>query len=79
MARDRSCRAWSVGFAPDERCHGAPHVHHRILKGMGGTSLPAIHDADNLMVLCDWHHHLAHNTRRSEAEAASVIIRKSYA
>lgn len=29
-------------------------IHHRLSKGMGGTSNKAIHDASNLLAVCGW-------------------------
>lgn len=69
--RDRSCRAWPMGFALDAVCSGRGHVHHVILRSQGGP-----HTADNLILLCEAHHDLAHNSRRSEAETAAVIVRR---
>lgn len=69
--RDGSCRAWALGFALDVRCSGGPHIHHVVLRSQGGG-----HDADNLLLLCDGHHRLAHDHRRAEAERCGVIQRK---
>ncbi len=35
-------------------------VHHKKHKGMGGSSDPAVHSLDNLVVLCARCHSLAH-------------------
>jgi hypothetical protein len=70
--RDQECQAWPLGFALDVRCSGRGHIHHRVLRSQGGG-----HDAGNLLLICEAHHDLAHNSRRSEAEAATVIIRKT--
>jgi len=69
-ARDGDCRAWSMGFALDERCRGRPHVHHRRLRSQGGENT-----VENCVLICEHHHDLAHNVRRAEAEAAGVIVR----
>lgn len=70
--RDQECQAWPLGFALDVRCSGRGHIHHRVLRSQGGG-----HDADNLLLICEAHHDLAHNSRRADAEAATVIIRKT--
>lgn len=71
IERDRSCRAWDHGFALDVPCFGRGHIHHIVLRSQGGG-----HEADNLMLLCDRHHALAHDSRRAEAEACVVIRRR---
>ena len=77
IERDRSCRAWSMGFGLDVPCGGIRPIviHHKILRGMGGTSRPEIHEAGNLVVLCDRHHDLAHSNPAA-ATACGVIIKK---
>ena len=70
LARDGDCRAWAMGFATDVRCQGRGHIHHRVLRSQGGG-----HDADNLLLLCELHHRLAHDVRRAEAEMSRVIVR----
>lgn len=70
--RDQECQAWPLGFALDVRCSGRGHIHHRVLRSQGGG-----HDATNLLLICEAHHDLAHNSRRADAEAATVIIRKT--
>jgi len=77
VERDGSCRAHSMGFGLDSRCGGFRPVvvHHRILKGAGGTSRPEINQPGNLVVLCDLHHDLAH-AHPAEASRHGVIIRK---
>jgi 5-methylcytosine-specific restriction endonuclease McrA len=73
IARDQFCQAGPRGFAPNVRCAGRGHIHHRILRSHGGT-----HTEDNLMLLCDAHHHHAHNVARAEAELCEVIVRRRY-
>lgn len=68
--RDGSCRAWSLGFALDVRCGGRNHIHHRVLRSQGGG-----HEADNLLLLCEVHHQLAHDVRRADAERFDIIRR----
>lgn len=70
LNRDGSCRAWAMGFATDVRCEGRPHIHHRRLRSQGGP-----HTADNLLVICELHHRLAHDVRRAEAERCDIIVR----
>lgn len=72
MERDGDCRAYSVLFATDVKCNGRAHVHHRRLRSQGGPDT-----LENLMLLCDHHHHLAHRVRRAEAEACGVILRST--
>lgn len=70
--RDGDCRAYSMGFATDVRCNGRMHIHHRRLRSQGGPDT-----LENLMVICDHHHHLAHRVRRAEAEKCGVILRST--
>ncbi len=77
MRRDGGCVAWKLGFALDERCAGRLVFHHRTPKGMGGSRDPKISDPENLWVLCDKHHVMAHERRRPEAEEAGIIVRRS--
>jgi hypothetical protein len=72
LARDLGCVAHRHGFALDVRCAGRPHVHHRILRSQGGP-----HTVDNLLTLCDRHHHQAHNVDRAGAERCDLIRRSS--
>lgn len=73
IRRDRSCVAWRQGFALDERCRGRDHIHHVVLRSQGGA-----HDESNLILLCEHHHHLAHDVRRAEAERTGVIRRATH-
>ena len=72
LARDVWCQAWPLGFALDVRCAGPPHIHHRILRSQGGP-----HTVENLLLLCDRHHWMAHNIDRAGAEACGIIRRAS--
>jgi hypothetical protein len=72
LSRDRGCVAYRHGFALDEPCQGRLHVHHVVLRSQGGT-----HDPSNLLALCEHHHRLAHDHRRSEAEACYIIRRRT--
>lgn len=65
-----ACQARAWGFATGSRCEGRLHVHHRRLRSQGGS-----HEPENLLTLCDFHHRLAHDVLRAEAEEAGVIIR----
>ena len=64
-------------------CDGPLIVHHRILKGSGGTSDPSIHDLDHLAVLCGGvtgsagHHGQAHENRDGESYANGLLIRRA--
>lgn len=51
MRRDAwTCQASLFGFV--HRCAGPLEVHHMRNRGMGGSLDPAIHDLENLLVLC---------------------------
>jgi len=68
--RDGDCRAYERGFATQERCNGRAHIHHRRLRSQSGSN-----HIENLILLCDHHHHLAHRVYRSEAEETGLIVR----
>jgi len=70
LDRDRWCVAHRMGYAWGVRCGGAPHVHHQVLRSHGGP-----HTLDNLILLCEAHHHMAHNIDRAGAEACGIIRR----
>lgn len=74
LDRDRHCQAWAMGYGWSVRCAGQPHVHHRILRSHGGPDT-----LENLLLLCDAHHHMAHNIDRAGAEQCGIIIRRSSA
>jgi acyl CoA:acetate/3-ketoacid CoA transferase beta subunit len=74
MERDGSCRAWSRGFQLDIRCGGPPVVHHMMLKGMGGSGA-YIHDAANLIVLCDRHHRGVHSQVAAARDCGLILAR----
>jgi hypothetical protein len=76
MSRDQGCMAHRLGFAADVPCNGRLVVHHIIIKGMGGTSLPEMNEEQNLITLCDKHHTHAHERDRAGAEQAGIIIRR---
>jgi hypothetical protein len=71
LARDRWCVAHRMGFAWDVPCSGAPHIHHAVLRSQGGRDHP-----DDLLLLCEAHHHHAHNVDRRGAEASGIIRRR---
>jgi len=70
------CQAHNYEYALHVRCSGPLHVHHRRLKGMGGTSRTDVHDPDFLLTLCARHHTYAHDVDRAGANAAGVIVRR---
>ena len=72
--RDRFCQAHARGFEVDVICSGPPVVHHMMLKGMGGSG-DYIHDAANLILLCDLHHRNVHSRVRVARECGLIIAR----
>ena len=60
-AAGHRCLASAYGLGSTEPCAGRLVVHHKKVRGMGGTSDPTIHDLDNLAVLCDRHHREVHD------------------
>lgn len=68
LDRDRYCVAWRMGFSQGVRCSSGIHIHHAVLRSQGGRDHP-----DDLILLCELHHHIAHNVDRAGAEAAGVI------
>lgn len=76
MQRDGyGCQVYAYGFPTTSRCRLPLVVHHRKPKGMGGTFDPAIHDLDNLVVLCDRHHVEVHH-RPTESYDCGLLIRR---
>ena len=81
MARDLGCQVYAYGFPTNTRCRGALIVHHKKMKGMGGSADPSIHDAENLVVLCggvtgrDGHHGEVHDYP-AEAYDCGLLIRR---
>jgi hypothetical protein len=45
---------------PRGGCQGGLELHHRRLRGMGGTVAGGSHDAANGVALCAYHHSWAH-------------------
>jgi hypothetical protein len=81
MARDNyTCQAASYGLRTI-RCFGALIVHHKMMKGAGGSADPKINDADNLVVLCggvtgrDAHHGLVHDNPE-QSYALGLLLRR---
>ena len=58
---------------PRGGCQGALELHHRRLRGMGGTSAGGSHDAANGVALCTWHHAWAHRYR-GKSEPLGLIV-----
>lgn len=75
-ARDKCCRAHAHGFGLDVRCDGGLQIHHKLPRGMGGTSDPSINDPGNLVLLCQTHHTQV-ESNRSDAYAANLLTRRS--
>lgn len=61
MRRDRWCQAGTYEFGSPNPCIGHLVVHHRRVKGMGGSADPTVNSPDNLVVLCDRHHKEVHS------------------
>jgi hypothetical protein len=51
---DWACQAHRMGH--EHHCGGKLEVNHIRNRGMGGSSDPAVHDLDNLQVLCSTAH-----------------------
>lgn len=82
MYRDGGeCQAQAWGFPTKTPCRGKLIVHHRKLRGMGGTPDPSIHDLDNLVVLCggvtgrDGHHGEVHDQPALAYECGLLLRR----
>lgn len=75
------CEASRYGLGSTAPCTGALIVHHRRLRGMGGSRNPTIHDLDNLAVLCggvtgrDGHHGETHDYPARGYECGLLIRR----
>ena len=73
------CQASAYGLGSDKPCNGALIVHHRKVKGMGGSADPAINDASNLVVLCggptgrDGHHGETHDNPARSYECGLLL------
>lgn len=77
MSRDRWCQAGAYRFGSSKQCQRQLVVHHKKVKGMGGTPDPAINDADNLVVLCDEHHVEVHANPARSYDCGLLIRHKS--
>lgn len=62
-------------------CFGRLVVHHKRMRGSGGTSDPSIHDLENLAVLCggvtgrDGHHGYVHDNPAESYENGLLVRR----
>ena len=59
----------------DGDCAGRLVVHHRKVRGMGGSRDPSIHDLANLAVLCDAHHVWVHANPAQSYELGLLVRR----
>lgn len=50
------------------------HIHHRRLKGRGGTDKPDAHLPQNLLLLCPPCHELVHGPDRAEIQRCGWIV-----
>lgn len=66
LGRDQWCVRCGTSWALE--------VHHRRIKGMGGSLAPHVDCPCNLLVLCRTHHHAVHHGDRLEAEAFGYIV-----
>lgn len=69
------CLASSYRFGSTRPCDGPLVVHHRKPKGMGGGGDPAIHDVENLAVLCQGHHIEVHAYPARSYECGLLVRR----
>ena len=53
----------------------ATERHHRYERGMGGTSLPWVNDASNLLDSCHYHNQWASNHRPTEAREMGWLLK----
>jgi hypothetical protein len=74
-AAGHQCLASSYNFGSLRPCDGPLVVHHRKPKGMGGGNDPAIHDLDNLAVLCQGHHIECHANPARSYECGLLVRR----
>lgn len=74
IARDQYCQASAYGLSFS--CSGGPEVHHRMPRGMGGTTNPAIHDLDNLVLLCQGHHQWVESNRAMAYDLGLLVRRQ---
>lgn len=78
-AANWTCQAAAYGYTTP--CDGRLIVHHKRLRGMGGTSDPSIHDLDNLAVLCggptgrDGHHGEVHDNPARSYDSGLLVRR----
>lgn len=72
LARDQQEWGGCV-LRPRGGCQGGLELHHRRLRGTGGTAASGSHDAANGVALCTWHHAWAHRYR-GKAEPQGLIV-----
>lgn len=84
MERDGfRCQASVYGFGSTVPCDGGLVVHHRRMRGAGGSADPTINDADNLVVLCggptgrDGHHGEVHDFPLRSYDCGLLVRRSS--
>lgn len=76
MLRDfHRCQAAAYGFVSEQRCGNGEVVHHRVSRGMGGSSNGWIHDAELLVVLCTNHHLEVHSHPLRSYECGLMVRR----
>ena len=76
MARDDwTCQAPRFGLTVEVIHSSRLVVHHRRSRGMGGSSGPDIHAADNLIVLCEPCHLWVHS-HPAESYALGLMVRR---
>jgi 5-methylcytosine-specific restriction endonuclease McrA len=70
-----SCERCGIGVGP--RRGEDHHIHHRRLKGNGGTEKPDAHLPQNLLLLCPPCHEVVHGPGRAEWERHGWIVPQS--
>ncbi len=73
MDRDKWCQANAYGHETSKPCDNRLVVHHRLVKGMGGTADPAVNDAENLVVVCETHHLELHSNAAKSYENGLLL------
>ncbi len=68
------CEAHKYGL--NGPCAGPLIVHHRRIRGMGGSSDPTIHDLEWLVVLCDFGHHRWVHANPSDSYELGLLVRR---
>jgi hypothetical protein len=62
-----------AGFGPD--CWGGIEAHHRVGKGMGGCTDPALHVAANGLAVCAVHHAWVHHNVEQCRPLGLILLR----